>query len=254
MRSLKKKQEQSQKQRSLRGSYTWEWQYWLTGKDKHQLCANTGYSLRDLLKAMEDWGRWLESVTYSYADAYRNIFKKTSGHSSLEKYTSHFIERVVWEGVGDRTKTATYSLPPQLFWLTQPFFPVLLGCSTGGLRAWEPSLCWDMVLVPESSLQLIWTSCRRGYIIIWCPPTSCERYNSHSIPPVDSQGHPLISSTGCTCYLHKCISHLTARPGRRSICNKRKKENIMLSAGINDDDDDIYIYIYIYSWILVSNY
>ena len=38
------------------------------------------------------------------------------------------------------------------------------------------------------------------------------------IQPVDSQGYPLISSTGFTCYLHWCISHLTARPGRKSIC------------------------------------
>ena len=37
----------------------------------------------------------------------------------------------VWEGVGGRTKTATYW--PPLFWLSQPFFPVLLGCSTEGL-------------------------------------------------------------------------------------------------------------------------
>ena len=66
-----------------------------------------------------------------------------------------------------------------------------------------PSLCWDMVFIPAYSLQLIWTSCRRGYIIIWRPPTSCERHNSHSIQPFDSQGCPLISSTGCTCYLHR---------------------------------------------------
>ena len=44
------------------------------------------------------------------------------------------------------------------------------------LGAWGPSLCWDMVLIPASSLQLIWTSCRRGYIIIWRPPTSCEHH------------------------------------------------------------------------------
>ena len=42
--------------------------------------------------------------------------------------------------------------------------------------AWGPSFCWDMVLIPASSLQLIWTSYRRGYIIIWHPPTSCERH------------------------------------------------------------------------------
>ena len=40
----------------------------------------------------------------------------------------------MWEGVLDRTKTATY-WPPKLFWLSQPFFSVLLGCSTGSLGA-----------------------------------------------------------------------------------------------------------------------
>ena len=29
--------------------------------------------------------------------------------------------------------------------------------------------------------------------------------------------YPRISSTGCTCYLHKCISYLAARSGRRSM-------------------------------------
>ena len=72
--------------------------------------------------------------------------------------------------------------------------------------AWWPSICWDMVLIPASSPQLIWTSCRQWYIIIWLPPTSCERHNSHSIQPVDSQVRPLIFSTGCTCYLHRFIS------------------------------------------------
>ena len=117
---------------------------------------------------------------------------KMSRHSSLEKYTSHFI----WKGSKGLRKVLSVRgeleteqncniLSPQLFWLQQHFFPVLLGCSTEGL-------CWDMVLIPASSLQLIWTSCRRGYIIIWRPPTSCECHNSHSIQPFDSQGCPLI--------------------------------------------------------------
>ena len=76
-----------------------------------------------------------------------------------------------------------------------------------------PSLCWNMLLIPASSLQLIWTSCRRGYIIIWRPPTSCEHHNSHSIQPFDSQGCPLISSTRCTCYLHRCISSFDSLAG-----------------------------------------
>ena len=75
------------------------------------------------------------------------------------------------------TEQRLQHIEPQLFWLSQPFFPVLLGCSTGGLGAWEPSLCWDMVLIPASSPQPTRTSCRRGYIIIWHPPTSGERQN-----------------------------------------------------------------------------
>ena len=37
----------------------------------------------------------IDIVTYSYADGCRNIFNsiKISGHSSLEKYTSHFIRK-----------------------------------------------------------------------------------------------------------------------------------------------------------------
>ena len=86
-----------------------------------------------------------------------------------------------------RPKKNCNILTPQLFRISQLFFTVLLGCSTG---AWGPSLCWDMVLIPASSLQLIWTSCRWGYIIIWHTPTSCERQNSHSVQPFDSQGRP----------------------------------------------------------------
>ena len=98
----------------------------------------------------------------------------------FERVTKGFT---VWEMSWRLNRTATYW--PPIFRPEQHFFPVLPG-------VWGPSLCWDMVLIPASSLQLIWNSCRRGYIIIWHPPTSCERHNSHSIQPVDSQGYPLI--------------------------------------------------------------
>ena len=121
-------------------------------------------------------------VTYSYADACRNIFNtiKTSRHSSLEKYTSHFIRKGLkglWKvllcerWVGDQTElqhidphSSGHSNISFLFsWAAQP-------------GAWRPSLCWDMVLILASSLQQIRISCHRGYIIIWRPPTSCERH------------------------------------------------------------------------------
>ena len=123
----------------------------------------------------------------------RNNTIKTSRHNSLEKYTSHFIERIVLQHIDPPPNTSGYN---------SIYFP----CSWAAqLEAWGPSICWDMVLIPASFLQLIWSSCHRGYIIIWHPPTSCERHNSHSIQPVDSQDCPLISSAGCTCYLHMCI-------------------------------------------------
>ena len=127
------------------------------------------------------------SVTYSYADACRNIFNtiKMSGHSSLEKYTSHFIwkgyERYyLWE-VSWRLNRSTTYWPPSSSGYSSISFPSSWAAQLG---ACGPSLCWDMVLIPASSLQLIWTSCRRGYIIIWRPPTSCECHICTQFNPI----------------------------------------------------------------------
>ena len=94
----------------------------------------------------------------------------------------------MWEGVGDRTKTATY-------------WPL----NSSG---------YDMVLIPASSLQLTWTSCRRGYIIIWCPPTSCERHNFVLNSTPRQSGHPWSDIFDrYTCYLHRCISSFDSLAG-----------------------------------------
>ena len=132
--------------------------------------------------------------------------------------------------VGDWTELQHID-PPTLLAITA-FFSVLLGCSTGGLGA--QSLL-GLVLIPASSLQLIWLPVAPG--LYHCLTLTCFlwRHNSDSIQLVDSQGYPPISSTGCTCYLHWCISHLTAWPGRRSICYTTFSLNI-----------HSYIYIYIY--------
>ena len=105
---------------------------------------------------------------------------KTSGHSSLEKYTSHFIRKgskglrkvlLCERWVGDWTELQ--HIDPHSSGHSSISFPFSWAAQPG---AWEPSLCWDMVLIPASSLQLIWTSCHQGYIIFWRPPTSCERH------------------------------------------------------------------------------
>ena len=159
-------------------------------------------------------------VAYSYADACRNIFNtiRSSGHSSLEKYTSHFYWKgCVWEGVGDRTElqyidpssSVYHSLSFPFSWAAQ-------------LGAWGPSLSWDVVLIPASSLQLTWTSCYRGYIIIWRLPTSCERHNFALNSTPRQSRLPLISwylrLDARVIYIGAFL-FLTAWPGRRSICN-----------------------------------
>ena len=117
----------------------------------------------------------------------------------FERVRKGYERYYLWEVSWRLNKTATY-WPPNSSGYSSISFSFSWAAQPG---AWgEGSVCWVMVHIPASSLQLIWTSCHRGYIIIWHPPTSCERHNSHSIQPFDSQGCPLISSTGCTCYLH----------------------------------------------------
>ena len=101
----------------------------------------------------------------------------TSGHSSLEKYTSHFIERVVCERwVGDWTKTATY-WPPQLHRPQQCIFFVLLGCSTGYLGPNLSAESWFPQPDLEHWLQALNSNClsHPGYILVLRPLNSTRR-------------------------------------------------------------------------------
>ena len=114
-------------------------------------------------------------ATNTYAYACRNIFKtiRTNGHSSLEKYTSHFIRKgCVWVVSWRLNRTATY-WPPNCSGYNSISFPFFWTAQPG---VWGPSLSWDMVLIPASSPQLIWPPVTPGYIIIWHPPTSCEHH------------------------------------------------------------------------------
>ena len=107
-------------------------------------------------------------------------------------------------------------LTPTLLTITAFLSPFSWAAQPG---AWGLSLCKDMVFIRASSLQLTRTSCRRGYIIIWLPPTSCERHNWHSIQPLDSQGRPWYLRPDAPVIYTGAFLLLTAWPSRRSICN-----------------------------------
>ena len=167
---------------------------------------------------------------------------KTSGHSSLENYTSHFI----WKDPkglprfycvrGElETEQNCNILTPTLMAITA-FLPVLLGCSTGGLGpslsgTWssfqhllsnfncsigvpEGPLCWLLALSTACYLQLMWTSCRRSYIIIWRPlfflwaSQFRTQFNPSTVNVIS-----WYSSTWCTCYLHRCICYFDSLAG-----------------------------------------
>ena len=88
-------------------------------------------------------------------------------------------------------------LTPQLFWLSQPFFAVLLGCSTGGLGA-QP-------LLGHGSHSSIFTPTDLDFLSPGLYNDLTSTYFLRASQPLESQDRPLISSTGCTCYLHRCI-------------------------------------------------
>ena len=136
---------------------------------------------------------------------------------------------------GDWTKTATY-WPPVLLAIAA-LISILRDCSTGGPEG--PDLCWVLfsllrTATSDSKLWSLtnWLPVAPGYIIVWHPPASVcvasapnsTRQQSRLSPDIFNRMHLLITQV-----------HLTARPGRRSICYNY-----------------IYIYIYIYISVISS--
>ena len=139
-------------------------------------------------------------------------------HTSLEKYTSHTLFERVAKGLCVRgeletEQTATY-------WSQVPLsFAALLSHSAGLLNqgSWGPIPLLGAgslysILSPTNWLQLNEPVCGIGLYNCLTPTCFLWASHLHPIQPLHRQGYTLISSTGCTCYLHRCISYLTARP------------------------------------------
>ena len=106
-------------------------------------------------------------------------------------------------------QTATYWPPVPLS------LSALLSRSAGRLNrgSWRLiALCWVLVLSAASYLQLNEPLCGTGFYNSLASTRFLWASHLHPIQHVHSEGYTLISSTGFTCYLHKCISYLKARP------------------------------------------
>ena len=125
----------------------------------------------------------------------------TNKHTSLEKYTSHFIregcERVMCERwVGDWTNCNV--LTPGSFAFSSTSFSFCWAAQSGVLRAHSPLLdagSLYSILSPTHWLQQTEPSVAPGYIIVFLWAS-----HLHPIQPVHGQGYILMSSTGCSCF------------------------------------------------------
>ena len=142
----------------------------------------------------------------------------------FERVTKGFTVRGSWRP----NRTAIY-WPPHSYGHNSVSFLFDLGCSTGG----PASL--GHVLIPASYLQLVWSPtaqsgvvfapsagcwfslshlfsnwlnflCTELYKIVRRPQKS-GRHKSHSFNQSTAKVIFWYSSTGCTCYLHRCISY-----------------------------------------------
>ena len=137
----------------------------------------------------------------------------TNEHTSLEKYTSHFILERVAKGLCVRgeletKQTATYW--PQIPLSLAAPLSSYVGLLNQG--SWGSSPLRELVLITASYLQLTEPVCGTGLYNYLSSTCFFWASHLHPIQLVHSHGYTLISSTGCTCYLHRCISYLTARP------------------------------------------
>ena len=119
-----------------------------------------------------------------------------------------FIERIVCERELE-TKQNCNILTPTLMATT-----AFLSHSPGLLKWGPASLDTGFLYCILSPTD--WTSYALSYIIVQHPPSSCGHHKSHSFNPSTVKVIFWYSSTGCTCYLHRCISYFDS-PARSEV-------------------------------------
>ena len=129
----------------------------------------------------------------------QHIDPHSYGHNNVSFLFSWAAQPGVWgpASLGHASQSSIFSPTHLRLWTSN--------CSIVGP---EGPLCWLLVLSTASDLQLTWTSCRQDYIIIWHPlfflwaTQFLTQFNPSTVKVIS-----WYSSTGCTCYLHRCISY-----------------------------------------------
>ena len=113
----------------------------------------------------------------------------------------------MWEGVGDGTELQ--HIDPHSIGHNHVSFP--FSCA-GQPGAWGPTLLGTgflyRILSPTD-----WTSCAPSCLIVPRPPSFCGHHKSHSFNPSTVKVIFWYSLTGCTGYLHRCISYFDSLAG-----------------------------------------
>ena len=153
-------------------------------------------------------------MLHSHNQLYIHIYMQkhdaitTSRHSSLEKYTLHFIERVVCEReLG--TEQNCNILTPTLLAITVFLFrsPGLLNRGPGGPASLGHG-SHSSIFSPTDLNFLspgLYNNLTSTYFLRASQFALCSTPRQSRSPP--------ISSTGCTCYLHRCVSSFDSLPG-----------------------------------------
>ena len=139
---------------------------------------------------------------------------KTSDTVLRKIYLSLYLKGLCVRGSWRPNRTATYW--PQLLWLQQRFFPVLLGCSTSLGAGFLYRILSPTHLIP-SWLNFLCTELYNSStptFFLWA-----SQFRTHSICLRSKLQYPDIPQPDASVIYIGAFPILTAWPGRRSICN-----------------------------------
>ena len=157
----------------------------------------------------------MTNYTYTYACRIIRTTKWRRATQFFRKIYLTLFERVwkgyskvlLWEGVGDRTELQ--HIDPHSYGHNHVSFPFSWAARLG---PWGPTLLGagflNRILFPTD-----WTSCSPRYITVWRPPSSCGHHKLHSFNLSMVKVIFWYSSSGCTSYLHWCISYFDSPAG-----------------------------------------